>query len=75
MQTKQEANEAKQRVKEELSELCNKITSLTSFLHGAKILEAKISTEMRDLLEVQLRTMQDYARILQQRLQIWESAS
>ena len=72
MQTKQEANEAKERVKEELSDLCNKITSLTSFLYGTRSLEAKISKEMRNLLEVQLKAMQEYAMILQERLQIWE---
>ena len=62
---------AKERVEQELAELNEKIVKLTSFLYSKKIVVAKLSFRMRDMLSEQLRTMQRYAEILQGRLAIW----
>lgn len=62
---------AKERVEKELEELNEKIVKLTSFLYGKKLVEAGLSFRMRDMLNEQLRAMQRYAEILQNRLAIW----
>lgn len=62
---------AKERVEKELEELNEKIVKLSSFLYGKKLVEAGLSFRMRDLLSEQLRTMQRYAELLQNRLAIW----
>lgn len=62
---------AKERVEKELEELNEKIVKLTSFLYGKKLVEAGLSFRMRDLLSEQLRAMQRYAELLQNRLAIW----
>lgn len=62
---------AKQRVENELEELNEKITKLSSFLYGTKILSMNLSYDMRYQMEEQLRAMQQYARCLQARLLIW----
>lgn len=63
---------AKQRVEHELEELNEKITKLSSFLYGSKILSMSLSCDMRYQMEEQLRAMQQYARCLQTRLLIWD---
>lgn len=65
------ADQAKERVLCELSELLDKIANLTKFLYGAKILEAGLSEHMKGSLHVQLDTMTEYAEVLQYRLKIW----
>ena len=62
---------AKERVEQELDELNEKIVKLSTFLYSKKIVEAKLSFRMRDLLREQLNVMQRYAEILQHRLVIW----
>lgn len=62
---------AKERVEKELEELNEKIVKLSSFLYGKKLVEAGLSFRMRDLLSEQLRAMQRYAELLQNRLAIW----
>lgn len=62
---------AKERMEQELDELNEKIVKLSTFLYGKKIVEAKLSFRMRDLLREQLNAMQRYAEILQHRLVIW----
>lgn len=62
---------AKERVEKELEDLNEKIVKLSSFLYGKKLVEAGLSFRMRDLLSEQLRTMQRYAELLQNRLAIW----
>lgn len=62
---------AKERVEKELEELNEKIVKLSSFLYSKKLVEAGLSFRMRDLLSEQLRTMQRYAELLQNRLAIW----
>ena len=63
---------AKERVEKELEELNEKMTKLTNFLYGNKILATEISREMYFQMESQLFAMQNYARCLQQRLRIWD---
>lgn len=62
---------AKERVEQELDELNEKIVKLSAFLYSKKIVEAKLSFRMRDLLREQLNVMQRYAEVLQHRLVIW----
>lgn len=65
------ADEAKERVKRELFELNEKIVKLTAFLYGPNISQAVLSHEMVGLMEGQLSTMTQYAKLLQRRLAIW----
>lgn len=67
----QAGDPAKERVEKELEELNEKIVKLSSFLFSKKLITAGLSRRMEDLLREQLRSMQDYARILQLRLSIW----
>ena len=62
---------AKERGEQELDEQNEKIVKLSTFLYSKKIVEAKLSFRMRDLLREQLNVMQRYAEILQHRLVIW----
>ncbi len=62
---------AKERVEKELEELNEKMTKLSSFLYGNKILTTDISEEMTYQMETQLYSMQQYAKCLQKRLRIW----
>lgn len=64
---------AKERVELELEELKEKIAKLSLFLFSKEIIDNKpISREMYSLMRNQLSLMQDYARILQDRLKIWD---
>lgn len=64
---------AKERVELELEELKQKIAKLSLFLFSKEIIDNKlISREMYGLMRNQLSLMQDYARILQDRLKIWD---
>lgn len=63
---------AKERVQQELNDLNEKIVKLTKMLYGEKFLDAKLSQPQLVLLEDQLRVMQTYASILQNRLAIWD---
>lgn len=65
------ADEAKERVKRELFDLNEKIVKLTAFLYGPNISRAVLSHEMVGLMEGQLSTMTQYAKLLQKRLAIW----
>lgn len=65
------ADEAKERVEKELSDLNEKIVKLTAFLYGSKISQAGLSHEMVDAMESQLGAMTHYAKLLQRRLAIW----
>ena len=71
MDEKKPVDPAKERVEKELEELNEKIVKLSSFLYGKKLVEAGLSFRIRDMLNEQLRTMQRYAEILQNRLAIW----
>lgn len=62
---------AKARVEQELEELNEKIIKLTAFLFGKKLVEMKLSNRMINVMREQLGIMQNYARILQDRLAIW----
>lgn len=62
---------AKERVEQELEELNEKITKLTAFLYGSKIITADLSNDMRFQMKRQLLAMQEYANALQHRLHIW----
>lgn len=62
---------AKARVEQELEELNEKIIKLTAFLFGKKLVEMKLSNRMINTMREQLSIMQNYARILQERLAIW----
>ena len=62
---------AKEREEKELEELNEKSVKMSSVLYGKKLVEAGLSFRMRDLLSEQLRTMQRYAELLQNRLAIW----
>lgn len=62
---------AKARVEQELEELNEKIIKLTAFLFGKKLVEMKLSNRMINAMREQLSVMQNYARILQERLTIW----
>lgn len=62
---------AKERVEQELADLNEKIVKLSSFLYSKKLIEAGLSHQMESLLRDQLRSMEEYAHILQMRLSIW----
>lgn len=62
---------AKARVEQELEELNEKIIKLTAFLFRKKLVEMKLSNRMINAMREQLGIMQNYARILQERLAIW----
>lgn len=64
---------AKERVQEELRELLDKTQKLQAFLYSEKLIEAELQPEMVNLLDTQLRIMQSYASILQNRLAIWDN--
>lgn len=68
---KKETDAAKARVEKELEELSNRIVGLSSFLFGLKLRDAKLSRQMVYELENQLTAMQQYAKCLQRRLEIW----
>lgn len=63
---------AKERVEIELEELTNKIVKLTQFIFSKNLYEIVKSREMVYELKDQLRVMQEYACILQERLRIWD---
>ncbi|MCD8372202.1 MAG: hypothetical protein LUD27_02745 [Clostridia bacterium] len=63
---------AKERVKNELAELSEKIVKLTRTLFSEDILGLNISRHMRELMREQLCNMQQYAVSLQSRLAIWD---
>lgn len=62
----------KQRVQTELNDLKDKIVKLTEFLYGENIIESNISRDMVNYMEEQLKFMQAYACMLQNRLAIWD---
>lgn len=65
------ADEARERVEEELSDLCEKMSKLTVFLYGAGRVKANLSDNMINLMTRQLDIMKNYAATLQTRLSIW----
>lgn len=65
-------NTAKERVEIELEELKEKIIKLSAFLFGNEITKKDLSQSMLCLLNQQIDVMQRYARILQDRLKIWD---
>lgn len=62
----------KERVQLELKELKDKILKLTAVLFGDNLMEKGISAEQLRLMEEQLKYMQGYAAILQNRLAHWD---
>lgn len=64
-------DEARERVEKELFDLNEKIVKLATFLYGPRLSQAVLSHEMVDLMESQLSTMTQYAKLLQRRLAIW----
>lgn len=62
----------KERVQQELVDLKNKILRLTAVLYGETLQAKGISKDMMRLMEDQLRVMQVYATILQNRLAHWD---
>lgn len=60
---------AKQRVEDELYELRQRIKALMDFLYSEKV--NNVSVTMKSLMHEQLRAMQEYGRILTDRLAIW----
>lgn len=62
----------KERVEDELRELLDRISNLTKFCYGERLLKANLSTRMRAYLHCQLDTMIEYAKWLQARLKIWD---
>ena len=60
---------AKQRVEDELYELRQRIKAIMDFLYSEKV--NNVSVTMKSLMHEQLRAMQEYARILTDRLAIW----
>lgn len=60
---------AKQRVEDELYELRQRIKALMDFLYSEKV--NNVSVTMKSLMHEQLRAMQEYGRILTDRLSIW----
>lgn len=62
---------AKERVKQELSELNVKIVKITTFLYSDMPFKANLSHRMIALMKNQLEIMERYAEILQERLFIW----
>ncbi len=70
-ETQSTVDSAKERVVAELNELNEKLVKLTSFLYGEKVIKAGLSGEMRCALREQVRVMQEYALILQRRLDLW----
>ncbi|MBQ9113899.1 MAG: hypothetical protein IJY05_03145 [Clostridia bacterium] len=68
---KKDTDEAKVRVEQELIDLNEKIVKLTNFIFGPKLAQAKLSRQMVCELENQLTVMQQYAKCLQRRLEIW----
>lgn len=69
METKQ--NGARERVSIELEELKEKIVKLANFLYSEKAIAEDISWEMRNTMRDQFRSMEEYARCLQHRIEIW----
>lgn len=65
------SDEARERVEEELSDLCEKMSKLTVFLYGEGRVKANLSDNMINLMARQLGIMKDYATTLQTRLSIW----
>lgn len=65
------ADEARERVEEELSDLCEKMSKLTVFLYGEGRVKANLSDNMINLMTRQLDIMKNYATTLQTRLSIW----
>lgn len=63
-------NEAKERVCKELEELNEKIVKLSAFLFSTRVLA--LSEEMQRAMHDQLRAMQEYAKVLIYRIQIWD---
>lgn len=68
---KSAADEARERVEEELSDLCEKMSKLTVFLYGNGRVKANLSDNMIKLMKRQLDIMKSYATTLQTRLSIW----
>lgn len=68
---KSAADEARERVEEELSDLCEKMSKLTVFLYGEGRVKANLSDKMIKLMARQLDIMKSYATTLQTRLSIW----
>lgn len=72
-QQEQREDTAKERVRQELSDLKEKIVKLTAFLYGethALLLSRHMICKMKE----QLTVMQRYAEILQERLLIWDKS-
>ena len=71
IQQEQREDSAKERVRQELNELKERIVKLTAFLYGethALLLSRHMICKMKE----QLSVMQRYAEILQDRLLIWD---
>lgn len=64
-------DEYRVKVEKELSELLDKITNLTKFLHQDSLTKKGLSMRMIAIMYTQLSAMTDYARLLQSRLAIW----
>lgn len=69
--TQASADAAKERVEKELLDLNEKIVKLATFLYGPALKKVNLSRTMIELEKEQLREMQRYSEILQQRLDIW----
>lgn len=65
------SDEARERVEEELSDLCEKMSKLMVFLYGEGRVKANLSDNMIKLMTRQLDIMKNYATTLQTRLSIW----
>ena len=73
IQQEQREDSAKERVRQELNELKERIVKLTAFLYGethALLLSRHMICKMKE----QLSVMQRYAEILQDRLLIWDKS-
>ena len=62
----------KERVEDELRELLDRISNLTKFYYGERLLKANLSKRMTAYLRLQLDAMTEYAKWLQARLKIWD---
>ena len=69
--TQASADAAKERVEKELLDLNEKIVKLATFLYSPALKKVNLSRTMIELEKEQLREMQRYSEILQQRLDIW----
>ena len=67
----EEKNEIKERVREELKDLVEKMNKLQSFLFSEKSLS--LTKKMRYTMRNQLGSMQSYAGNLISRLEMWDS--